>query len=141
MYVIEFIADKIPVVDSVWDIVHTFIRIPAGAIMAAAAFSHADPMVRIMALLAGGGVALSSHGAKATVRVTANLSPEPVSNIALSFAEDAVAFGSSFLLAWFPLVMLGIVAVFLVTFFWLTPKSVRAIKRRFGFSDVTLTCS
>jgi hypothetical protein len=132
MYVVEFIADKIPAVDSVWDVIHTFIRVPAGAIMAAAAFSHADPVVRIIALLVGGGVALSSHGAKAAVRATANLSPEPFSNIALSLAEDAVAFGSSFLIAWFPIVMLGIVALFLATFFWLAPKVLRVIKRRFG---------
>jgi uncharacterized membrane protein len=132
MYVVEFIADKIPAVDSVWDAIHTFIRVPAGAVMAAAAFSHADPVVRIIALLVGGGVALSSHGTKAAVRATANLSPEPFSNIALSLAEDAVAVGSSFLIAWFPVVMLGIVILFLGTFFWLTPKILRAIKRRFG---------
>jgi hypothetical protein len=137
MYVVEFIADKIPAVDSVWDVVHTFIRVPAGAVMAAAAFSHADPMVRIVALLVGGGVALSSHGAKAAVRATANLSPEPFSNIALSLAEDAVAFGSSFLVAWFPIVMLGIVVLFLFTFFWLAPRFLRVIKRRFGFRGAT----
>lgn len=136
MYVVEFIADKIPAVDSVWDAVHTFIRVPAGAVMAAAAFSHADPVVRIIALLVGGGVALSSHGAKAAVRATANLSPEPFSNIALSLAEDAVAFGSSFLIAWFPVVMLGIVALFLVAFFWLAPRIVRAIRRRSGLGGV-----
>lgn len=100
--------------------------------MAAAAFSHADPAVRIIALLVGGGVAFSSHGTKAAVRATANLSPEPFSNIALSLAEDAVAVGSSFLIAWFPVVMLGIVVLFLVAFFWLTPKILRAMKRRFG---------
>jgi len=88
MYLVEFIADKIPAIDSIWDAVHTFIRIPAGAVMASAAFSHADPAVRIIALLVGGGVALSSHGTKAAVRATANLSPEPFSNIALSLAED-----------------------------------------------------
>lgn len=132
MYVIEFVADKIPAVDSVWDAIHTFIRIPAGAVMAAAAFSHADPAVRIIALLVGGGVAFSSHGTKAAVRATANLSPEPFSNIALSLAEDAVAVGSSFLIAWFPVVMLGIVILFLVAFFWLTPKILRAMKRRIG---------
>lgn len=139
MFVVEFIADKIPAVDSVWDVVHTFIRVPAGAIMAAAAFSHADPAVRIIALLVGGGVALSSHSTKAAVRATANLSPEPFSNIALSLAEDAVAFCSSFLLAWFPVVMLGIVALFLVAFFWLTPKILRAIKRRLGFNGATIS--
>ena len=137
MFVVEFIADKIPAVDSVWDVIHTFIRVPAGAIMAAAAFSHADPAVRIIAFLVGGGVALSSHGTKAAVRATANLSPEPFSNIALSLAEDAIAFGSSFLLAWFPVVMLGIVALFLVAFFWLTPRILRGIKRRLGFRGIT----
>jgi hypothetical protein len=138
MFVVEFIADKIPAVDSVWDVVHTFIRVPAGAIMAAAAFSHADPAVRIIALLVGGGVALSSHGTKAAVRATANLTPEPFSNISLSLAEDAIAFGSSFLIAWFPVVMLGIVALFLVAFFWLAPKILRAIGRRLGFCGVTV---
>jgi hypothetical protein len=137
MYLVEFIADKISAVDSVWDVVHTFVRVPAGAVMAAAAFSRADPAVRIIALLVGGGVALSSHGAKAAVRATANLSPEPFSNIALSLAEDAVAFGSSLLIAWFPVVMLGIVTLFLLTFFWLAPKFLLSIKRRFGFRGVT----
>jgi len=139
LYVVEFIADKIPAVDSAWDAVHTFIRVPAGAAMAAAAFSHADPVVRIIALLAGGGVALSSHGTKAAARATANLSPEPFSNIALSLAEDAVAIGSSFLMAWFPVVMLGIVVVFLVVFFWLAPRMLRAIKRRLGFGARRVT--
>ena len=132
MYVIEFIADKIPAVDSAWDAIHTFIRVPAGAVMASAAFSHADPAVRIIALLVGGGVAFSSHGTKAAVRAAANLSPEPLSNIALSLAEDAIVVGSSFLIAWFPVLMLGIVILFLVAFIWLTPRILRAIKRRFG---------
>jgi len=133
MYVVEFLADKIPAVDTAWDAVHTFIRVPAGAVMAAAAFANADPVVRVIALLAGGGVALSSHGTKAAVRATANLSPEPFSNIALSLGEDAVAVGSSFLMAWFPVVMLGIVVLFLGVFLWVAPKILRRVKRRFGF--------
>ena len=137
MCIVEFIADKIPAVDSAWDAIHTFIRVPAGAIMASAAFSHADPAVRIIALLVGGGVALSSHGTKSAVRATANLSPEPFSNIALSLAEDAVAVASSFLLAWFPVIMLVIVVLFLIVFFWLTPKIFRALKRRFRFATPT----
>lgn len=137
MYVIEFVADKIPAVDSVWDAVHTFIRVPAGAVMASAAFSHADPAVRVIALLVGGGVAFSSHGTKAALRAAANLSPEPFSNIALSLAEDAVAVGSSFLIAWLPVVMLGIVLLFIVAFLWLTPKILRAMKCRFGITGNT----
>src|SRR6266849_6355946 len=88
LYLIEFAADKIPVVDSVWDAVHTFIRVPAGAVLAASAFAHFNPAVRTVALLAGGTLALGSHGTKATVRMTANASPEPFSNIFLSTAED-----------------------------------------------------
>jgi Domain of unknown function (DUF4126) len=138
MYLIEFVADKIPVIDNAWDIVHTFIRVPAGAVMAAAAFSHAEPAVRIIALLVGGGVALSSHGTKAAARATANLSPEPFTNIALSLAEDMFTVGSSFLVAWFPVVMLGMVVLFLGVFFWLAPKILRTIRRSLGLAGPAL---
>ena len=91
LYLIEFFADKIPYVDSVWDVVHTFIRVPAGAVVAWAAVSDMDPAIVIPATLIGGGLALSSHGTKATARIAANLSPEPVTNTLLSLAEDAIA--------------------------------------------------
>jgi hypothetical protein len=94
LYLVEFLADKIPVIDSVWDAVHTFIRVPAGAVLAASAFAHFDPAVRAAALLAGGTLALGSHGTKATIRMTANASPEPFSNIFLSIAEDYSRQGS-----------------------------------------------
>src|ERR1700704_215927 len=100
--------------------------------MAAAAFSHADPVGRMIALLAGGGVALTSHGTKAAVRATANLSPEPFSNIGLSLAEDAVTFGSSFLMVWFPVAMLVLVMVFVALVLWLAPKTWRGVKARLG---------
>jgi uncharacterized membrane protein len=131
MYVIEFIADKIPMVDSAWDMVHTFIRVPAGAVMAFEAFGAADPTIRSIAMLVGGSIALTSHGAKAATRAAANLSPEPVSNIALSLAEDAVAIGSSVMLAWFPVALLGVVVVFLGVALWLGPKIFRALKGLF----------
>jgi hypothetical protein len=127
LYAVEFIADKIPAVDSAWDAIHTFIRIPAGAVLAASAFAHFDPGVRLAALLIGGGVALSSHGMKATTRLAANTSPEPFSNIALSLAEDAVAFGSTLLMAFHPLVILGIVMVFVAISIWILPKIFRAL--------------
>jgi uncharacterized membrane protein len=111
LYVVEFIADKVPAVDSVWDVIHTFIRIPAGAILAASAFAHFDPKVRLLAILAGGGLALSSHGAKAAARLTANTSPEPFSNIALSLVEDVIAVGGSLIMAAHPLVILFIVGL------------------------------
>ncbi len=129
LYVIEFVADKIPAVDSAWDAIHTFIRVPAGAILAAGAFAEFDPAVKTIALILGGGLALSSHGTKAATRLAANASPEPVSNIALSLTEDVVAFGSTILMAFFPVVMLVIVIIFLILTIWLTPKIIRALRR------------
>lgn len=128
LFVTEFVADKIPAVDSVWDAIHTFIRVPAGAILAAAAFAHFDPAVRVAALLLGGGLALGAHSTKAAVRATANLSPEPFSNITLSLVEDAFVFGSSFLVAWHPVIMLGIVILCLGAIAWWLPKVVRGLR-------------
>src|SRR5690348_10484963 len=90
LYAMQLAADKVPAVDSVWDLIHTFIRVPAGAILAATAFAHFDPTVRIVALLVGGGIALTSHGTKTASRLAANTSPEPFSNVALSLLGDAV---------------------------------------------------
>ncbi|MBP6820451.1 MAG: DUF4126 domain-containing protein [Acidobacteria bacterium] len=128
-YLIEFIADKIPAVDSAWDAIHTFIRVPAGAILAATAFAEFDPAVKAAAMIVGGSIALSSHGTKAATRLAANASPEPVSNIALSIGEDIFAFGSAVLMAFFPVVILIVVAIFLILLIWLGPKAVRALRR------------
>ena len=111
LYLVQFAADKIPVVDSVWDMVHTFIRVPAGAVLAATAFASFDPSVRLVALLVGGGVALSSHSAKTATRLAANTSPEPFSNIALSVAGDLLAVGGTALMAIHPVIVLAFVAV------------------------------
>jgi sensor histidine kinase YesM len=129
LYLIEFVADKIPAVDSAWDAIHTFIRVPAGAILAATAFAEFDPGVKMAAMILGGAVALSSHGTKAATRLAANTSPEPFSNVALSLTEDVVAFGSTILMVFFPVVMLIIVAIFLIVVIWLAPKIVRALRR------------
>jgi len=115
LFAVQFIADKIPAVDSIWDVIHTFIRIPAGAIMAAAAFAHLDPGVRIVALLVGGGIALSSHSAKTATKLAANASPEPVSNVVLGLAGDVTTVGGSMLLAAHPIAM-GVFVVFAVIF-------------------------
>jgi hypothetical protein len=130
MYLVEFLADKVPIVDSVWDAVHTFIRVPAGAILAASAFAHFNPAVRVAALLAGGTLALGSHGAKATLRATANVSPEPFSNIFLSIIEDVFTITIAALAAFHPVVVLGIVLVFVLLLIWLGPKAYRAIRRK-----------
>jgi hypothetical protein len=108
---VQFVADKIPAVDSVWDVVHTFIRIPAGAILAAAAFAHLDPGVRLVALLVGGGIALSSHSAKTATKLAANASPEPVSNVVLGLGADAVSIGGSVLMASHPIFMISLVVL------------------------------
>src|SRR4029450_5339222 len=88
LFVIEFVADTNQIVDSVWDVIHTFIRIPAGAVLAAAAFGDFDRSIQVIALLVGGGLALSSHGTKPATRAVINASPEPVSNIVASVLED-----------------------------------------------------
>lgn len=129
LYVIEFVADKIPYVDTIWDAVHTFIRIPAGAVIAAAATSGISPEVQVVALLLGGGLALSTHGSKATARATANLSPEPVTNWALSLTEDVIAIVAAIVAVLHPLVILGVIFIFLIIFAWILPKVVRRLGR------------
>src|SRR5215831_11734206 len=91
LYAIEFLADKIPYVDSIWDAIHTLIRPPAAALLAYGASGGAPPEWRWGAALLAGGVALASHGTKASARAAANTSPEPFSNWALSFGEDVLA--------------------------------------------------
>lgn len=129
LYSIEFFADKLPYVDSVWDVVHTFIRIPAGAIVAYAAAADLDPAVAITAALFGGGLAFSSHGSKAAARIGANLSPEPVSNWILSLVEDAIAIGGTLLAVFAPIAILVVLALFVLFFVWFSRKIFRAVRR------------
>ena len=132
LYLVQFVADKVPAVDSVWDMIHTFIRVPAGAILAATAFGHFDPRVRILALLVGGGIALSSHGMKSVTRLAANTSPEPVSNVALSFFEDMLTVGGTLLMTLHPVILIGIVAVAVVGTVLFARWISRVLRRRFG---------
>jgi hypothetical protein len=132
LYIVEFFADKIPYVDSVWDVVHTFIRVPAGAIVAYAAVSDMDSTIVIPATLIGGGFALASHGTKAAARMGANLSPEPISNWTLSIFEDIIAFGGVLLAVFAPFVIGVVLIVFAIFFLWCFPKVVRAIGRLFN---------
>ena len=129
LYVIEFVADKVPYVDTLWDAVHTFIRVPAGAIIAATAASELDPTVEVVALLLGGGLALSTHGTKATMRAAANTSPEPVTNWTLSLLEDVFAIGAVALAAIYPVAILVIILIFLLILAWILPKVVRRLLR------------
>ncbi|HZG54269.1 MAG TPA: DUF4126 domain-containing protein [Pyrinomonadaceae bacterium] len=129
LYTVEFFADKIPYVDTIWDAVHTFIRVPAGAVMAAAATSDINSSVQIIALLVGGGLALSTHGTKATLRAGANLSPEPLTNWSLSVLEDVVAIGAAALAVFSPIALLALILVFLLLLVWILPKVWRRVRR------------
>ncbi len=132
LYLIEFFADKIPYVDSVWDVVHTFIRVPAGAIVAYAATNDMDASVGVIATLLGGSLAFSSHGTKAAVRMGANLSPEPVSNWVLSIVEDIIAFVGATLAVFAPVLIAIVLVIFAIFFLWFAPKVFRAVRKLFN---------
>ena len=132
LYLVEFFADKIPYVDSVWDAIHTFIRVPAGAVVAYAATNQMDATFYIIAALLGGGLAFSSHGTKAAVRAGANLSPEPVSNWVLSIVEDIIAFVGAILAVFAPVLIAIVLIIFVIFFAWFAPKAFRALRRIFG---------
>ena len=131
MYFIEFFADKVPYLDTGWDALHTFIRVPAGAILAARSLGDLNPALELMALLAGGSIAFIAHGTKATTRLAINASPEPFSNWAASITEDLTVFGSLWLMFNHPIVMIILVLVFLALVAWLVPKIYRLAKRGF----------
>lgn len=111
LFVIEFIADKIPLVDSAWDAVHTFIRPPAAMLLAYSSFGAVPETWKLGAALLAGSVALTSHGAKASARAAANTSPEPFSNWLLSLGEDAIAITLAWLASTHPILTAGIVIV------------------------------
>jgi hypothetical protein len=113
LYVIEFLADKIPLVDTIWDAVHTVIRPPAAALLAYGAAGAAAPEWRWGAALLAGGVALTSHGTKASTRAAVNASPEPFSNWALSFGEDALAVWLTWLATVHPTATIVVVVILL----------------------------
>jgi len=131
MYMIEFFADKVPYVDSGWDVLHTFIRVPAGAILAARALGDMNPALELAALLAGGSIALAAHGMKATTRLAINASPEPFSNWAASVTEDVTVLGSIWLIFHHPIVMIVLVFTFIALLIWLVPKIFHLAKRGF----------
>ncbi len=128
LYIVEFVADKIPYVDSTWDAIHTFIRIPAGAVLAATAFGEFDRGVQVVAFLLGGGLALSAHGTKASARAAINLSPEPVSNVVVSLAEDVIAVGSILLSIFAPIALILLIVVFLAISILIIPRIIRVMR-------------
>jgi hypothetical protein len=130
MFVVEFVADKIPGVDSLWDSIQTFIRIPAGAAIAAGVFGGLDSAAwTTAAAILGGSLAATSHFTKAGTRAAANTSPEPFTNLGLSVAEDVATVGLLWLVLTYPLVALALVVALVMLAAWLLPKLVRFIRR------------
>lgn len=131
MFVVEFIADKVPAVDSLWDALHTFIRIPAGAALAAGVFGFGagDPVWTTMAAVLGGSLAATSHLTKTGTRAAVNTSPEPFSNMLVSVAEDVFVGGLLALVLAYPLVALAVVLALVVLALWLLPKLLRFVAR------------
>ncbi|QJR14608.1 DUF4126 domain-containing protein [Usitatibacter palustris] len=128
LVVMEFLADKFPGVDSAWDAIHTFIRIPAGALLAAGATGDTLTALTIVAGLLGGTITAGTHFTKAGGRALINTSPEPVSNWTASFAEDFAVLGGIWLAFQHPLVFLALLVVFLAMVAWLLPKLWRLVK-------------
>lgn len=126
MTAVELLADKLPWLDSVWDAVHTLVRIPAGAALAAAVFGDSGGATALAAALLGGSVTAATHFAKAGARAAANTSPEPFSNLALSLSEDAAVLGGTWLAVHQPLAFMAALLLFLVAGVML----VRAVGRR-----------
>jgi hypothetical protein len=133
MYFIEFFADKTPGVDSGWDALHTFIRIPAGALLAAGAASgfEVNQAAELAAALVGGTMAAGSHFTKAGTRLMINTSPEPVTNWTASFAEDLAVIGGLWAALNYPLVFIILLVLFVAMVVWLLPKLWRALKSLF----------
>lgn len=131
MYCIEFFADKTPGVDTGWDAIHTFIRIPAGAMLAAGAVGELNPAVELAAAIVGGGMAAGSHMTKAGSRVLINTSPEPFSNWAASIGEDVAVITGVWAAVQHPFFFLIALALFIVLMIWLLPKIWAGVKKVF----------
>lgn len=132
LMIIEFLADKIPYIDSTWDSIQTFIRIPAGALLAMGAINSSDPMLATLAALLGGSLTGMTHATKAGSRALINTSPEPVSNLATSLGEDGLFLAGGWLALMHPIVFVGLLLVFVIFMLWMLPKVWRGIRSIFS---------
>lgn len=133
MYCVEFFADKIPGVDTGWDTIHTFIRIPAGAVLAAQAVGDISPAAELTAALLGGSLAAATHATKAGSRVLINASPEPFTNWGASLSEDLLVIGGLWTALHYPLLFLAALVVFILLMVWALPRLWRAIGHGLSF--------
>jgi hypothetical protein len=132
LYLLEFFADKVPWVDSIWDAVHTVIRPIGGALLAIQVLGHPNPAFTVIVALLAGGTSLLAHTAKAATRLASNTSPEPLTNIALSLGEDAAVLGGLTLVHFSPVLALIIFLVCIGAFWYFARKILRSIKGKFG---------
>lgn len=128
MYCVEFFADKTPGVDSAWDGLHTFVRIPAGALLAAGAMAEVSPEMQLVAGIFGGGLAAATHATKTGTRLLINTSPEPFSNWGASIGEDLMVFAGLWMALNHPWLFLGLLGLFIAVMIWLLPKLWRLIR-------------
>ena len=133
MYIVEFFTDKIPGVDTGWDSISTFIRIPAGAVLAAGAIGDVGPAAQLAAAIAGGTLTAGTHATKAGTRVMINTSPEPVSNWFASVGEDVAVILGLWTALTHPVLFIVLLVLFILFMIWALPKLWRAIKTAFGF--------
>lgn len=138
LYLLEFFADKIPWVDSIWDAVHTVIRPIGGALLAIQVLGHPSPAFTVIVALLAGSTSLITHIAKAATRLASNASPEPVTNIGLSLGEDAAVLGGLTLLQFNPLIALIIFLICLGAFWYFARRMLHSIKRKLGLSPKKL---
>ena len=130
LYALEFLADKIPWVDTAWDTVHTIIRPIGGALLAIQVLGHRSPALDVLIVLLAGSTSLVTHTAKASSRLIANSSPEPISNIGLSIVEDVAVFGGLALIHYNPVLAISIFALAIVAFLYFAPKVLRSMKAK-----------
>ncbi|MBF0263827.1 MAG: DUF4126 domain-containing protein [Gammaproteobacteria bacterium] len=133
MYMVEFTVDKIPGVDNGWDAIHTVIRIPAGAVLAAATMGEVGSAATVAAAIVGGGLAMGTHATKAGSRVMVNTSPEPFSNFFVSVGEDIAVLLGLWTALNHPLLFIILLVLFVILLIWLLPKMWSAIKKVFSF--------
>lgn len=128
LLLVEFLVDKVPVIDSAWDSVQTFVRVPLGALLAWGVFAHASPETQAIAAILGGALAAGTHVAKAGTRAAVNTSPEPFSNWGLSFSEDGMVLLGLWLAFKHPVAFLVLLALFVLLLVWLIPKLWRGVQ-------------
>jgi hypothetical protein len=135
MTIVELFADKLPLLDTIWDAIHTFIRIPAGAALAAGVFGDSGSAITLAAALLGGTLTATTHFSKASTRAAANASPEPFSNVALSFTEDALVTAGSWLAVSQPLIFLVALALFIIAALVMLRWIIRGARRLMSRPD------